>query len=227
MPKKNLTSLSSKDVSVAPSILAADFTKLGDEIRAVDAAGAEVLHVDIMDGHFVPNLSIGPPVVKGIRSVTELPFDVHLMLDNPEKYVDAFTDAGADHLTIHVEIDGDVAAILDAIRRHGCSTGLSLRPDTPAETLKPFMDQIDLILVMTVEPGFGGQSFREYVVPKIREIRDMIRNSGRQIHLEVDGGIDATTAPIVVSAGANLLVAGTSVFRAKEGIPAAIRNLRG
>ncbi len=213
-------------VLVAPSLLAADFAALGRDIRAAARAGADVLHLDIMDGHFVPNLSIGPPVVRAVRPVTSLPFDVHLMLSDPGVYVQPFVEAGADHITFHVEIEGDVHHVFANIRQAGCSAGLSLKPATPAAALAPYLDQLDLILVMTVEPGFGGQSFREDVVPKIRDIRRMIEQSGRPIHLEVDGGIKPDTARTALEAGANFLVAGTSVFRAPDGPAAAIRRLK-
>ncbi len=224
--KNNLAKLSAAAISVAPSILACDFARLGDEIRRAEAGGADVVHVDVMDGHFVPNLTIGPPVIKAARPVTTLPFDVHLMITNPEKYVEVFADAGADHLTVHVEIAADVRGVLAQIHATGCSAGLSLRPGTPAASLKPYLDAVELILVMTVEPGFGGQAFRTDQLDKIAEISGMIRASGRQIHLEVDGGIARDTAPLVVGRGANLLVAGTSVFRAPEGIAAAIATLK-
>ena len=213
-------------VLVAPSLLAADFAALGTEIRAAEDGGGDLLHVDIMDGHFVPNLSIGPPVVRAARSISTLPFDVHLMLSDPGAYVQPFVDAGADHITIHVEIEGNVHDVLAAIHGTGCSAGISVKPATPAAALAPYLDELDLILVMTVEPGFGGQSFREDVVPKIVELRRMIGQSGRPIHLEVDGGIKPATARTVIEAGANMLVAGTSVFRAPDGPAAAIRRLK-
>ena len=224
--KTPLTTLARSPVSVAPSILAADFARLGEEIRRAEEAGADVVHADVMDGHFVPNLSIGPPVVTSIRPVTSLPFDVHLMLDQPERYVDAFAEAGADNITVHVEIEADVREVLRSIHEAGCSAGLCVKPATPARDLQPFLDSIDLILVMTVEPGFGGQSFREDVVPKIRDIRAMLDEVDHPVHLEVDGGINTETAGIAVSAGANLLVAGTSVFRAGRGMADAIATLR-
>ena len=227
MTRHRITEISMARTAIAPSLLAADFSRLGDDIRAADTAGADVLHVDIMDGHFVPNLTIGPPVVAALRDVSSLPFDVHLMLTHPEQYVAPFVQAGADNITIHVEIEGDVAECLRDIRQKGCTAGISLRPATPAASLLPYLNQIDLILVMTVEPGFGGQAFMPEMLPKIREIRACLDRARLPVHLEVDGGIDANTAPQVVAAGANLLVAGTSVFRAPQGIEAAIRDLRG
>lgn len=224
--KQPLTGLDAGAILVAPSILAADFAALGQEINEVEAANADIVHVDVMDGHFVPNLTIGPPVVKSIRKCTSLPFDVHLMLDNPESFIAPFADAGADNLTIHAEIDKDINPILNDIHQRGCSAGLCLRPNTPADSVAPYLDRIDLILVMTVEPGFGGQSFQAEMLSKIRELRTLIRQSNRAIHLEVDGGIDNETAPQVTREGANLLVAGTSVFRSPQGAKTAIQTLR-
>ena len=219
--------LGSNGVSIAPSILAADFGCLGAEIRDVEAAGADVIHVDVMDGHFVPNLSLGPPVVAAVRSASALPYDVHLMLTDPGRYVDAFAAAGADHITIHIESDSDIAATLARIHSHGCSAGLSLRPATPASALFRYLDQVELILVMSVEPGFGGQAFMAAMLPKMRQIRDRVERLAHAIHLEVDGGITADTAPLAIAAGANLLVAGSSVFGAAQGMAAAITALRG
>ncbi|MFA6929613.1 MAG: ribulose-phosphate 3-epimerase [Lentisphaeria bacterium] len=221
-----LTTLDCRQILIAPSILAADFAHLGQDVKAVEEAGADVIHIDIMDGHFVPNLSLGPGIVKAIRSSSSLPFDVHLMLSQPFRYVDAFVKAGADHITIHVESEGATACTLEQIRAHGCSAGLSLRPGTPASSLAPYMAWTDLILVMTVEPGFGGQSFMQEQVDKITEIRSMIQKSGRPIHLQVDGGIAPDTARKVLRAGANLLVAGSSIFREKANLAAAISCLR-
>lgn len=226
MARHPLTELSPHDLLTAPSILAADFARLGEEIATVAAAGADMIHVDIMDGHFVPNLSMGPPVVKAVRPVTDLPFDVHLMLTNPGDYIAPFVAAGADHITIHVESEGDLHAILAEIRAAGCSTGITLRPGTPASALTPFLGEVDMVLVMTVEPGFGGQSFRADQVPKIRAIREQLDALGRPVHLQVDGGLNAETSRTVVAAGANVLVAGSSVFRAPEGVAQALATLR-
>jgi ribulose-phosphate 3-epimerase len=222
-----LTQLAVGRVRLAPSILAADFSCLGEEIRRVEAAGAEVLHLDIMDGHFVPNLSIGPPVVSSIRAVTALPLDVHLMLTDPERYIDAFLKAGADHITLHVESNGDLQAMLARVQAAGASAGLTLRPGTPAQSLERYLNQVDLILVMTVEPGFGGQSFMADQVGKMRQIRALLDRGGRPVHLEVDGGINRDTAPVARAAGCEMLVAGNSVFRAPEGVAAALAGLRG
>lgn len=213
-------------ILVAPSLLASDFGRLADEVRRVETAGADVLHLDVMDGHFVPNLTIGPALVEAVRKNSAMPFDVHLMLEHPEQFVDAFVKAGADHITVHVESRADLPAVLRAIRAAGCTTGLSLRPRTPAAAILPYLPLLDLVLVMTVEPGFGGQSFMEDQIPKIKELHEAIASRGTPVHLEVDGGVGSATAPRVVAAGANLLVAGTSVFRAPDAA-AAIAALHG
>ncbi len=228
MPAKRrpLTTLAADRRLIAPSLLAADFHQLGAEIERITQAGADLLHVDIMDGHFVPNLSMGPGIVKSLRPHSDLPFDVHLMLSQPARYVKAFIDAGADHITFHVEADDDVEETLALIHSLGCSAGLSLRPKTPASALFPYLDKIDLILVMTVEPGFGGQSFMADMMPKVRELRARLDAQSRPVHLEVDGGVTAETAAVCVGAGATMLVAGTSIFRAEEGVTEAIRRMR-
>lgn len=211
---------------MAPSILAADFGRLGDEARAAEAAGADLLHVDVMDGHFVPNLTVGPPVVAALRRSSNLPFDVHLMVTNPARFVAPFATAGADHLTVHVESADDPATVLAAICAAGCSAGISLCPRTPAEAVFPYLKLVRLVLVMTVEPGFGGQAFMADMVPKIARIRQEIAATGADVLLEVDGGINPDTARIAVAAGADLLVAGTSVFHAGDGIAAGVARLR-
>ncbi len=211
---------------MAPSILAADFSRLGDEVRAAEAAGADLLHVDVMDGHFVPNLTVGPPLVAALRRSSNLPFDVHLMVTNPARFVAPFATAGADHLTVHVESADDPAQVLAAICAAGCSAGISLRPRTPAEAVFPYLKLVRLVLVMTVEPGFGGQAFMADMVPKIARIRQEIAATGADVLLEVDGGINPDTARIAVAAGADVLVAGTSVFHAGDGIAAGVARLR-
>ncbi len=223
---RTFAELSNKEILVSPSILSADFASLGEDIKKVAEAGADLIHVDVMDGHFVPNISIGVPVVKSARSATKLPFDVHLMISDPLTYSEAFVKAGADLIVFHAESDSDIQATIDKIKELGVAVGISVKPKTPASVLAPFIDQIDLVLVMTVEPGFGGQSFMEDQLPKIREIRSMIDATGKNIHLEVDGGISPKTVDLVKEAGANMLVAGTAVFKAPEGMAAAIATMK-
>ena len=227
MQRQSLLALPHDRVSIFPSILASDFSRLGEEIRAAEAAGADGFHVDVMDGHFVPNISFGLPVIESIRPCSSLPYDVHLMITDPDRFVETFAKAGADNITFHVELDKDIRGIIRQIHALGMTAGLSLRPGTPAAAVLPYLDEVDLVLVMTVEPGFGGQSFREETMPKLAQVRQAIDASGRPIHLEVDGGITAATAPLAIRHGARMLVAGTSVFRAKDGMAAAIRTLRG
>jgi ribulose-phosphate 3-epimerase len=208
-------------VRIAPSILAADFACLGDEIDRVRAE-ADVLHVDVMDGHFVPNLTIGPPVVKWIRRHCDLYLDCHLMMDNPGQYLEAFRDAGADSCTVHVEIGG-TGELIAQMRELGLNCGLAANPETSFEECRPWLDQVDMLLLMTVHPGFGGQSFMTEVVPKIARARRAIDDAGLAVELEVDGGIDARTAPVVVLAGARLLVAGNAIFAQEDAVAAAQR----
>lgn len=206
-------------ILISPSILSADFSRLGDEIRDVEKAGCHMIHVDVMDGHFVPNLTIGAPVVKSIRKVTKLPLDVHLMIDEPIRYVDDFQKAGTDYLTFHVEAAIDVRKTLEAIRVAGMKPGLSVRPQTPIKDLLPYLEFIELILIMSVEPGFGGQSFMPETMNKVRELRKIFKG-----HISVDGGINAETAKQALVSGADVLVAGTAIF-GKADRKAAINDL--
>ncbi len=199
-------------IAIAPSILSADMWRLGEHVKAVEAAGAKWLHVDIMDGHFVPNLSFGPCVPASIKGKTSLPMDVHLMVEYPSKFIEPFFKAGADALTVHIECSEDSLALVKQIKALGIAAGLSIKPDTAPDTLKPFLPLIDLVLVMSVYPGFGGQGYLEKGHENIKKVRSLINESGRKIWLEVDGGINADTAPRAVAAGADALVAGNAIF---------------
>ena len=200
-------------VRIAPSILAADFSRLGAEIEAVAAAGADFIHVDVMDGHFVPNITIGPVVLKAIRKCAKLPFDVHLMISPVDAYIEDFVDAGADILTVHPEAGPHLHRTIQRIKAAGVKAGAALNPGTPASVLAPVLEELDLVLVMSVNPGFGGQAFIASQLKKIETLRGMIDATGKAIMLEVDGGVDAKTAPQVIAAGADVLVAGSAVFK--------------
>ena len=202
-----------RSLMIAPSILSADFTRLGDEIRAVEAAGADVIHVDVMDGHFVPNITIGPLVVRAVRAVTDLPVDVHLMITDPDRYLKDFIEAGADWVTVHVETCVHLHRTLACIKDLGRKAGAVLNPATSLATLDYVLAEVDLVMLMSVNPGFGGQKFIASQLPKIATLRRMIEATGRAIDLEVDGGVDRTTAPQVIAAGADALVAGTATFQ--------------
>lgn len=200
-------------VRIAPSILSADFARLGEEVAAIEAAGADWVHVDVMDGHFVPNLTIGPVVVSAVRPHSKLPFDVHLMIAPVDPFIDAFAEAGADIITFHPEAGPHAHRTVQRIKALGKLAGVSLNPATPAKMLDYLIDEVDLVLVMTVNPGFGGQRFIDSQLRKIEAVRKLIDKTGRDIALEVDGGVDATTAASAIDAGANVLVAGTAAFR--------------
>jgi len=197
---------------IAPSILSADGSRLGDEITAVEAAGVDWIHIDVMDGHFVPNITIGPGLIASIRKTTRLPFDVHLMIENPERYIDAFTQAGADWITIHVEATVHLHRTVALIREKGLKAGVSLNPATPLVRIEPILPDIDLLLIMTVNPGFGGQKFIEGSLPRIRQAKEMIRAAAPEVLLEVDGGVTLKNIRSIADAGAEILVAGSAIF---------------
>jgi len=201
-----------QNIKISPSILSADFSILGDEIKSLEKAGADLIHVDVMDGHFVPNITMGPPIIKMVRKCTKLPFDVHLMISPVEKYIKAFAEAGADIITIHPEATDNLKRAVSAIKSLGKKAGVSLNPKTPISALMDVINDIDLILVMSVNPGFAGQSFMGEVLPKVSELRKMINDKKLKIDIEIDGGINFETAPLAVKAGANILVSGTTIF---------------
>ena len=203
-------------MKIAPSMLACDYVKMGEELRRVSEGGSDYIHLDVMDGCFVPNISFGPGVIKALRPISKVPFDVHLMIDRPHRYLREFADAGADMITFHIEAEDKVEETIAAIAALGIRPGLSVKPATPIEKVFPYLDKLFLVLVMTVEPGFGGQTFMEDMLPKVRAVKEEAARRGLEIQVQGDGGINETTAPLCAAAGADICVAGTSVFRAPD-----------
>ncbi|MDF0725231.1 ribulose-phosphate 3-epimerase [Cytobacillus sp. S13-E01] len=203
-------------IKIAPSILSADFSKLGDEIKDVEKGGADYIHIDVMDGHFVPNITIGAMIVKAVRPITQLPLDVHLMIENPDQYISDFAKAGADYISVHVEACRHLHRTIQLIKSEGVKPGVVLNPATPIESIKHILDDVDLVLLMTVNPGFGGQKFIHSVLPKINELSKIINDRELSIEIEVDGGVNEATAKLCVEAGATVLVAGSAVYDEKD-----------
>ncbi|USK35658.1 ribulose-phosphate 3-epimerase [Bacillus sp. F19] len=212
-------------IKIAPSILSADFSRLGAEIEDVERGGADYIHVDVMDGHFVPNITIGPLIVDAIRPVTKLPLDVHLMIENPDAFIGPFAKMGADIISVHAEACPHLHRTIQLIKSEGVKAGVVLNPHTPADVIKHVLDDLDLVLLMTVNPGFGGQSFIHSVLPKITEVAEMVKERGLQTEIEVDGGVNAETAKLCIEAGANVLVAGSAIYNQPDRMKA-IREIR-
>lgn len=223
---KDVSRSAASAVKLAPSILAADFARLGEQVQQAEAAGADRIHVDVMDGHFVPNISIGVPVVKSLQKVTKLPLETHLMIENPDQFLEAFAKAGSSTLIVHFEGNANLHRTIQEIRRLGLRAGVAINPATPAAAIREILPDVDLVLVMTVNPGFGGQRFIASTLEKIRQVRQMITERELACELEIDGGVDPQTAAQGVAAGADVLVAGSSIFEAAEGIAAAMSRLR-
>lgn len=212
-------------IKIAPSILSADFAKLGEEVKEVEAAGAELIHIDVMDGHFVPNITMGPIVVEALRPVTKLPLDVHLMIENPDNYIEQFAKAGADYISVHVEACRHLHRTIQLISSLGVKPGVVLNPHTPIESIQHILEDVDFVLFMTVNPGFGGQKFISSVVPKIEALSQIIKERGLQVEIEVDGGITAETIPLCAKAGATMFVAGSAIYN-KENRAEALQEIK-
>ena len=210
---------------ISPSILASDFSRLAEEVKSIENAGADLVHIDVMDGMFVPNITLGAPVISCLKGKTSLPFDVHLMIEEPVRYIDDFAKAGADIITFHIEAAADVKATIEKIKNAGCKPAISVKPNTPADVVFPYLDDLYMVLVMTVEPGFGGQSFMPETMPKVKALREEAEKRGIDLRIQVDGGIDAKTAPVATANGADVLVAGSYVFKAADRAEA-IRTLK-
>ena len=213
-------------IKISPSILSCDFSEIGSEIEKLNNSGADLIHIDVMDGHFVPNLTFGPPVISKIRKCSKLPFDVHLMISPVEKYIQDYANAGADIITFHPEATDNIQRTIDVIKSCGKKVGISLNPGTPSTVIENYLKEIDLILIMSVNPGFAGQKFMPEVLEKVKFFRSKIKNENLNIDIEIDGGIDFKTAPLAIEAGANILVSGTTIFKGENNISENIKNLR-